>query len=68
MSDEKIKFFIKKEKASLTAPLRGYVSAEAREVIKRLEKVGFDPDLAYEMAASSMPERDFFDLPEEDEK
>lgn len=63
----KEEFFIKKSKAFLTAPLRGYVSPAGREAIKRLEQVGFDSDLAFEIAASSIPEEEFYTFPEDEE-
>lgn len=52
----------------LTSPIRGYVSKDGQALIKRLEQVGFDPDLAFEMAASSMSEEDFYDLREDIEE
>lgn len=49
----------------ITYPLRGYTSAKAREAIKRLQKVGFDPDLAFSMVEASLPENEFYDIPKE---
>lgn len=50
----------------LTASMRFYVSKDGRALIKRLEQVGFDPDLAFEMASSSMSEEQFYDIPLDD--
>lgn len=57
-----INWKLRKDRISLTGPIRGYVSAEGREAIRRLEQVGFDSDLAFEMVASFMPEQEFYDL------
>ena len=65
---EREEFFLKKQQKLMTGPLRGYVSEEARKVIKRLEQVGFDPDLAFAIAESGIPEMEFYEFPEEDEK
>jgi len=56
-----------KQKAYITGNLHSYVSKEAREAIKRLEAHGFDKDLAFSIAESSLPEDVFFNLPENEE-
>jgi len=58
---------LQKRKAYITGNLHGYVSKEARDAIKRLEAHGFDKDLAFSIAESSLPEDVFFDLPEEED-
>lgn len=60
---KKIEFSMRKQKALITGPLSGYVSTEARAIISRLEKMGFDPDLAFKFVESGIPEERFYDLP-----
>lgn len=63
VSDKKIEFAMRKQRALLTAPLSGYVSAEARAIIDRLIGMGFDPDLAFSFVESGLTEEEFYDLP-----
>ena len=62
-SDRKIEFSMRKQKALMTAPLAGYVSEQAREIIQRLENMGFDPDLAFAYTELGLAEEDFYSLP-----
>jgi hypothetical protein len=62
----KIERFLLKQKYLITGPIRGYLTDEAREVIARLEKAGFDPDLAFAFAEGAIPEDEFYHFPEDD--
>ena len=66
-NNDTLKFQLKKRRLLLTGPISGYVSEHGRIVIKRLTDMGYDPDLAFEMAAASIPEEDFYDLEQGEE-
>lgn len=62
--DEKMK---KSAQKYITYPLRGYLTQDAMDVIARLKAVGFDPDLAFAIAESALPEDEFYSLPNKKE-
>lgn len=60
--EDKEKFRVLKQAVQLTGPLRPYTSTKAKLAISRLERQGFDPDLAFSMVEASLPEEEFYDL------
>jgi len=52
----------------ITYPFRGYLSQKAQDAVYRLQKQGFDPDLAYALAESWIREDEFYEFPDDDEE